>query len=72
MPIFRTHTPAEVAELERVTGLYLLCWLDAGGGPLLPVLSRKPAPRAQQLAAARRLNGRAEGAQVEQPGRRAG
>jgi hypothetical protein len=58
-----------VAALEAATGLHLLCWLDPGAGPLLPVLSRRAQPRAQQLAAAQRLNGLAERAQVE-PARR--
>lgn len=58
MPI-RTHTPAEVAGLEALSGLQLLCWIDPGRGGLVPVLGRADVPAARRPHLALELNERA-------------
>lgn len=57
MPIY-THTPAEVASLEALSGLQLLCWIDPGQGGLVPVLGRADGPAARRRYLALELNGR--------------
>ena len=70
-----THTPAELAALERATGLELVGYLAAGEPrTLLPILARVALSAAQRRRLVLGLNrvGLAEVAQVEGQGRQVG
>lgn len=59
MPATYSHDSRDLAELEELTGLKLLCWLDPqDGGPLVPVLARPEYVTAERRRRALRLNGR--------------
>jgi hypothetical protein len=78
MTVPRTHSPDELAALERSTGLRLLGYLAAGEPvTLLPILGRVELGEAQRRRLVAALNRAglpvvAEAPQVEQQGRRAG